>query len=58
VNGTFGPAAPTLDWLVLLAQNEAGWMNLCHLVSQAHLERPLEYDPHVPCRRLRGIATA
>jgi DNA polymerase-3 subunit alpha len=48
VNGTFGPAAPTLDWLVLLAQNEAGWMNLCHLVSQAHLERPLEYDPHVP----------
>jgi DNA polymerase-3 subunit alpha len=54
VNGTFGPAAPTLDWLVLLAQNEAGWMNLCHLVSQAHLERPLEYDPHVPLSALEG----
>jgi DNA polymerase-3 subunit alpha len=54
VNGTFGPAAPTLDWLVLLAQNEAGWLNLCHLVSLAHLERPLEYDPHVPLAAMEG----
>jgi DNA polymerase-3 subunit alpha len=54
VSGAFGPAAPTLDWLVLLAQNEVGWLNLCHLVSQAHLERPLEYEPHVPLAAMEG----
>src|SRR5688572_13162602 len=37
----------TVDWLALYAQNEAGWNNLCHLVSRAHLDRPLELDPHV-----------
>jgi len=36
-----------IDWLALYAQNEAGWLNLCHLVSRAHLERPLEREPHV-----------
>lgn len=38
---------PTIDWLVLLAQSEAGYDNLCHLVSAAHLARPVELPPHV-----------
>ena len=36
-----------LDWLVLLAQDEVGYDNLCALVSQAHVERPVEADAHV-----------
>jgi len=36
-----------LDWLVLLAQDEAGYANLCALVSQAHVARPMEDDAHV-----------
>ena len=43
-----------IDWLALFAQNEAGWLNLCHHVSRAHLERPLELDPHVELDSLRG----
>ena len=35
------------DWIALYAQDEAGYLNLCRLVSQAHLGRPLEYEPHV-----------
>ena len=41
----FGPAA--VDWLVLLAKDEQGYNNLCHLVSSAHLDRPVEQEPHV-----------
>lgn len=52
--GGFGPAAPAIDWLGLYAQNETGWLNLCHLVSSAHLERPLEFEPHVPLAGLEG----
>ena len=49
-------AAPdaALDWLALYAQNEAGWLNLCQLVSAAHLDRPLEQDAHVPLSALTG----
>ncbi|MBT2185753.1 DNA polymerase III subunit alpha [Sphingobium nicotianae] len=36
-----------LDWLVLLAQDEAGYSNLCALVSQAHVARPMEAEAHV-----------
>ena len=43
-----------IDWLGLYAQNEAGWLNLCHLVSAAHLDRPLEQDPHVRMADLVG----
>ncbi|WP_159831659.1 DNA polymerase III subunit alpha [Novosphingobium sp. TCA1] len=43
-----------IDWLALFAQNEAGWLNLCDLVSRAHLERPLEHDPHVSLESIRG----
>ena len=47
-------AGGVLDWLVLLAQDEAGWLNLCHLASAAHLDRPLERDPHVSLAQLEG----
>ena len=43
-----------LDWLVLLAQNEAGYANLCKLVSQAHLDRPITEEPHVAFDSLAG----
>ena len=43
-----------IDWLALYAQNEAGWLNLCRLVSAAHLDRPLERDPHVAFADLEG----
>lgn len=50
--GTSG--SPTIDWLALYAQDEAGWNNLCHLVSAAHLGRPVEQPPHVPLSDLVG----
>ncbi|MEQ1639739.1 MAG: DNA polymerase III subunit alpha [Novosphingobium sp.] len=43
-----------IDWLALYAQNEAGWNNLNHLVSRAHLDRPLELEPHVTLADLEG----
>ena len=51
--GDVGPAG-TLDWLVLLSQDEAGYENLCRLVSAAHLDRPIQEDPHVPFAALDG----
>ena len=44
----------TIDWLPLYVQNETGWNNLCHLVSRAHLDRPLELEPHVTFADLDG----
>jgi DNA polymerase-3 subunit alpha len=46
--------APTIDWLALYAQDEAGYDNLCHLVSRAHLGRPLEFAAHVRLDDLAG----
>jgi DNA polymerase-3 subunit alpha len=43
-----------IDWLVLLAQDETGYDNLCRLVSSAHLDRPIHEDPHVPLEALEG----
>ncbi len=43
-----------LDWLVLLAQDETGYANLCKLVSQAHLDRPIAEEPHVAFEALAG----
>ncbi|TCM21445.1 DNA polymerase III alpha subunit [Novosphingobium sp. PhB165] len=43
-----------IDWLALFAQSEVGWLNLCDLVSRAHLDRPLEMDAHVELESLRG----
>ncbi len=48
-----GPAG-ALDWLVLLAQDETGYDNLCRLVSAAHLDRPLAQEPHVGFDTLEG----
>jgi DNA polymerase-3 subunit alpha len=50
-----GPAG-AVDWLVLLAQDEAGYDNLCRLVSSAHLDRPVHEEPHVPLDALEGAA--
>lgn len=43
-----------IDYLALYVQDETGWLNLCHLVSRAHLDRPLELDPHVTLDDLEG----
>ncbi|MEO6432573.1 MAG: DNA polymerase III subunit alpha [Sphingomicrobium sp.] len=42
------------DWLVLLAKDEAGYDNLCKLVSSAHLDRPVAEEPHVGFAALNG----
>jgi DNA polymerase-3 subunit alpha len=42
------------DWLALYAQDETGYQNLCALVSQAHLDRPIEEQPHVEFSALEG----
>jgi DNA polymerase-3 subunit alpha len=47
-------AGGAIDALALYAQNDSGWLNLCHLVSRAHLERPLELEPHVRLADLAG----
>lgn len=52
--GTPAGKDPVIDWLGLIAQNETGWNNLCHLVSRAHLGRPIEFDPHVTMADLDG----
>ena len=44
----------TVDYLPLFAQGDEGYDNLCHLVSSAHLDRPLERDPHVTLADLEG----
>ncbi|WP_411341859.1 DNA polymerase III subunit alpha [Sphingopyxis sp. J-6] len=46
--------APLIDWLALYAQDETGYGNLCALVSSAHLDRPIEQDPHVTLSALAG----
>jgi DNA polymerase-3 subunit alpha len=48
-----GPAG-TIDWLVLLAKDDAGYDNLCKLVSTAHLDRPAHEQPHVAFEALTG----
>src|SRR6185503_20899929 len=44
-----------IDWLVLLAKDDQGYANLCKLVSSAHLDRPVEQEPHVPFAKLHGL---
>ena len=43
-----------VDYLPLYAQDETGWNNLCHLVSRAHLDRPLDLSPHVTMADFEG----
>jgi DNA polymerase-3 subunit alpha len=45
-----------LDYLVLLAQDDAGYVDLCALVSQAHVARPMEDDAHVTFETLEKHA--
>ncbi|MGB7374461.1 DNA polymerase III subunit alpha [Pontixanthobacter sp.] len=45
-----------VDYLPLYAQDERGYENLCHLVSKAHLDRPLEFEPHVRLSNLEGYS--
>jgi DNA polymerase-3 subunit alpha len=45
-----------IDWLALLAQDDQGYANLCKLVSSAHLDRPVEQEPHVEFGRLRELS--
>jgi len=47
-------AGKQVDYLPLYAQDEAGYDNLCYLVSKAHLDRPLELEPHVSLADLEG----
>ncbi len=49
-----GDAGSRIDFLPLYAKDEDGWNNLCHLVSRAHLERPLHEEPHVLLADLDG----
>ena len=49
-----GSQGRIIDYLALFAQDMTGYDNLCHLVSKAHLERPLEFDPHVRLSDLDG----
>jgi len=46
--------APMVDWLALYAQDDAGYNNLCALVSAAHLGRPVEQEPHVTLADMAG----
>src|SRR3954471_21674234 len=44
-----------IDLLVLLAKDGQGYANLCKLVSAAHLDRPVEEEPHIPFAMLGGL---
>ena len=52
--GVCREAGGAIDYLPLFVQDDNGWDNLCHLVSRAHLDRPLEQDPHVALADLDG----
>ena len=52
--GVARPDSEEIDHLPLFAQDEDGWLNLCHLVSRAHLDRPLDLVPHVAMADLEG----
>ena len=45
-----------IDWLALLAKDDQGYANLCKLVSSAHLDRPIEQEPHVEFATLEGLS--
>jgi len=51
-----GRGEAAIDWLVLLAKDEQGYANLCKLVSAAHLDRPLEQEPHVSFAALDALS--
>ena len=46
----------SIDWLVLLAKDDEGYNHLSKLVSAAHLDRPIEQEPHVAFEKLEGLS--
>ena len=52
--GVARPGNAIIDWLPLYAQDEEGYANLCSLVSEAHLGRPVEEEAHVALDALEG----
>ena len=44
------------DWIALLAKDDQGYANLCKLVSSAHLDRPVDQEPHVEFAKLEGLS--
>jgi DNA polymerase III subunit alpha len=48
------PDGRQIDYLPLFAQDDQGYDNLCHLVSKAHLDRPLALEPHIDLADLEG----
>src|SRR5689334_24357982 len=63
IGATLGIARPSdigggdvIDWLVLLAKDDQGYANLCKLVSAAHLDRPIEQEPHVAFEKLADLS--
>ena len=46
--------APPADWLTLLVQSEAGYLNMMRLVSRAHLEFKTGPLPALPLSELEG----
>ncbi|MBM3645169.1 MAG: DNA polymerase III subunit alpha [Alphaproteobacteria bacterium] len=49
-----GQRMPSADWLTLLAQTEAGYLNLMRLVSRAHLEHKTGALAALPLAELEG----
>jgi DNA polymerase-3 subunit alpha len=45
---------PAIDWLALYAQDELGYTNLCHIVSEAHLSPGPGEEPHVRLDQIAG----
>ncbi|RST31061.1 DNA polymerase III subunit alpha [Sphingomonas ginkgonis] len=45
-----------IDWLALLAKDEAGYNHLCRLVSAAHMGRPADQPPHVDLATLESMS--
>src|ERR1044072_4968137 len=56
--GTPEGKPPLIDWLPLYAQDEKGYENLCALVSEAHLGRPVEEEAHTALAARAGETEA
>ncbi|MBP7951877.1 MAG: DNA polymerase III subunit alpha, partial [Sphingorhabdus sp.] len=50
--GSIGQGGFARDWLALYAQDAAGYDNLCHLASAAHLDSPEDQEPNVSFEQL------
>jgi DNA polymerase-3 subunit alpha len=48
------PGGEAIDWLALYAQDDAGYANLCRIVSSAHLTPEAGMEAHLPLAALTG----